>query len=142
MQQNKTDLVKDPLPYSITEKQAEENSLHKVDNLSDFINLVDNWHTAACNNVTHVLNAEFQVPGLDGKSAAVDIAVLNENGERVMRALTDEEIPAFKGGIQYAMELFGNLPFHCVHTDADGKPTKADDPVCETKEDTSTDVSE
>lgn len=114
-------------------KASEAVNLNQLSN-DDVVGLMVNWHIEACNNVQHVLDMPLYVPDTENVSIAVDIAVLNADGDVIMRPLSPDEVPAFKAGIQYMVDQFATLPFNYVLTDADGKPTCGTDVKSESQD--------
>lgn len=115
--------------------EADAANLDKVDDIDLLSTAFLNWHTSAVNQMAHVLHMPTE-PDASGKEVEVtvrdpDHPNADENGFRV---LDKSEIPAFKSGVRYALDLVNKLPFKFVPTDADGnikQEYEADEPLNE-----------
>lgn len=101
--------------------QDDVEELDEVKNVSDFANGIYVWHTSLVNQCIHVVN----MPEHQADDAAFIQVKVTAKGhpdadpETNLRILKEEEIPAFKAGVQYALDMLVELPFKFLPTDAD-----------------------
>lgn len=113
--------VQEANPNLITKDQTTE--LDMVNDIAVFATSIVNWHTHIANQTQHVLNMPEQQEGDDtyiGVFVRCDSNHPDYDAERGMRQLRMSELPAFKAGVRYFHDLFVELPFKFVPTDADG----------------------
>lgn len=128
----------------ITIDQAIERGLVQIESVSEFSDVVINWHINASNIAAHALQGNYVHPDDENKIVIISVPavdkegnpVLDEEGKQTYRDLKDEEVDAFRAGLMYALEAFGELPFDYVLTDADNAPIHASDnaPLCNQSE--------
>lgn len=103
--------------------EDEATTLHQITDLNEFASAILNWHLNALNQVNHVLNMPEPQEADDTfietkvRATADYVGTVDENG---FRTLDKSEIPAFKAGVQCALDYFATLPVKLLPTDADG----------------------
>lgn len=115
--------------------EADSAELDKIDDIDIMATAVLNWHTSIVNQMVHAINMPEE-PDDTGKQIEIKVRDPNhpEKDEQDFRTLGEDEIPAFKSGIRYALDLVNKLPFKFVPTDADGnikQEYEADEPLNE-----------
>lgn len=95
--------------------------LDEVKEISHFATGIYNWHTNIVNQAIHVVNMPERQ---QDDPAFIQVKVTakdhpDTDPETGMRILKAEEIPAFKAGVQYALDMFQELPYKFLPTDAD-----------------------
>lgn len=110
-------------PNLVHEDDTEQ--LDEVKEISHFATGIYNWHTNIVNQAIHVVNMperkEEDPAFIQVKVTAKDHP--DADPETGMRILKAEEIPAFKAGVQYMLDMFGELPYKFLPTDADNNVT-------------------
>lgn len=95
--------------------------LDEVKEISQFATGIYNWHTDLVNQCIHVVNMPER---RDEDPAFIQVKVTakghpDADPETGMRVLKADEIPSFKAGVQYALDMLQELPFKFLPTDAD-----------------------
>lgn len=95
--------------------------LDEVKEISQFATGIYNWHTHIVNQAIHVVNMPERQ---QDDPAFIQVKVTakghpDTDPETGMRILKAEEIPAFKAGVQYMLDMFQELPYKFLPTDAD-----------------------
>lgn len=115
--------------------EADTAELDKIDDIDLLSTIFLNWHTESINQMVHAINMPEEADE-SGKQIEIKVRDPNhpEKNEDGFRVLNDDEVPAFKSGIRYALDLVKDLPFKFVPTDADGnikQEYQSDEPVDE-----------
>ena len=95
--------------------------LDEVKEISQFATGIYNWHTDLVNQCIHVVNMPER---RDEDPAFIQVKVTakghpDTDPETGMRVLKADEIPSFKAGVQYVLDMLHALPFKFLPTDAD-----------------------
>lgn len=106
-------------PNLVHEDATED--LEEVSNVARFATGIYNWHTDLVNQCIHVVNMPER---RDEDPAFIQVKVTakghpDADPETGMRVLNSEEIPSFKAGVQYALDMLQELPYKFLPTDAD-----------------------
>lgn len=101
--------------------EDETEILDEVKEVSQFATGIYNWHTSLVNQCIHVVNMPERQ---EDDPAFIQVKVTakghpDADPETEMRVLKSEEIPSFKAGVQYALDMLQELPFKFLPTDAD-----------------------
>lgn len=116
---NQEEEVVETNPNLVHEDETE--ILDEVKEVSQFATGIYNWHTSLVNQCIHVVNMperrEDDPAFIQVKVTAKDHP--DADPETGMRVLKSDEIPSFKAGVQYALDMLQELPFKFLPTDAD-----------------------
>ena len=101
--------------------EDETEILDEVKEVSQFATGIYNWHTSLVNQCIHVVNMPER---REDDPAFIQVKVTakghpDADPETGMRVLKSEEIPSFKAGVQYVLDMLQELPFKFLPTDAD-----------------------
>lgn len=101
--------------------EDETEILDEVKEVSQFATGIYNWHTSLVNQCIHVVNMPER---REDDPAFIQVKVTakghpDADPETGMRVLKSDEIPSFKAGVQYALDMLKELPFKFLPTDAD-----------------------
>ena len=118
-EQNENHVVEETNPNLVHEDATED--LEVVSTVAEFSTRIYYWHTEMINQCTHVVNMPER---RDEDPAFIQVKVTakghpDADPETGMRILKADEIPAFKAGVQYALDMLKELPFKFLPTDAD-----------------------
>lgn len=116
---NQEEEVVETNPNLIHEDETE--ILDEVKEVSQFATGIYNWHTSLVNQCIHVVNMPER---REDDPAFIQVKVTakghpDADPETGMRVLKSDEIPSFKAGVQYALDMLQELPFKFLPTDAD-----------------------
>lgn len=116
---NQEEEVVETNPNLIHEDETE--ILDEVKEVSQFATGIYNWHTNLVNQCIHVVNMPER---REDDPAFIQVKVTakghpDADPETGMRVLKSDEIPSFKAGVQYALDMLQELPFKFLPTDAD-----------------------
>lgn len=116
---NQEEVVAETNPNLVHEDDTEV--LDEVKEVSQFATGIYNWHTSLVNQCIHVVNMPER---RDEDPAFIQVKVTakghpDADPETGMRVLKADEIPSFKAGVQYALDMLQELPFKFLPTDAD-----------------------
>lgn len=117
----------EPMEAGITETnpnlvhEDDTEDLEEVATVAAFATGIYNWHTDLVNQCIHVVNMPER---RDEDPAFIQVKVTakghpDADPETGMRVLKSEEIPSFKAGVQYVLDMLHALPFKFLPTDAD-----------------------
>ena len=118
-EQNENHVVEETNPNLVHEDATED--LEEVGTVAAFATGIYNWHTDMINQCIHVVNMPER---RDEDPAFIQVKVTakghpDADPETGMRILKADEIPSFKAGVQYALDMLKELPFKFLPTDAD-----------------------
>lgn len=117
----------EPMEAGITETnpnlvhEDDTEDLEEVATVAAFATGIYNWHTDLVNQCIHVVNMPER---RDEDPAFIQVKVTakghpDADPETGMRVLKADEIPSFKAGVQYVLDMLHALPFKFLPTDAD-----------------------
>lgn len=116
---NQEEAVVETNPNLVHEDETE--ILDEVKEVSQFATGIYNWHTSLVNQCIHVVNMPERQ---EDDPAFIQVKVTakghpDADPETGMRVLKSDEIPSFKAGVQYVLDMLQELPFKFLPTDAD-----------------------